>query len=158
MDNTDNLLAIDCPLLFVDNNPKFQYVREQERHQFFTGNHNMFFRLLNGSGILNEHVQCDQEAFELYRISFSYFVHQLTYTEKEITKQEKESGKQQLKNKIDIYQPKVICFIGKMCCQYFLRKRIGDFGLVGDYNGIPVYCLPHPCCRRRMIPYCVKLE
>ncbi|KAI9258677.1 hypothetical protein EDC94DRAFT_521707, partial [Helicostylum pulchrum] len=92
-----------------------------------------------------------------YRISFSYFVQHVTYTEKDLTKQEKESGKQQLKDKIDIYQPKVICFVGKMCCQYFLRKGGVNFGLAGEYNGIPVYCLPHPCCRRRMISYDIKL-
>ncbi|GAA5816905.1 hypothetical protein MFLAVUS_010440 [Mucor flavus] len=157
MDSADDLLAIDCPLLFADNNPKFQYVRKQERHQFFTGNLNQFFHLLNESGTFNEHVQSDQKAFELYRISFSYFVQRLTYREKELTKQDKELGKQQLKEKIDIYLPKVICFVVKMSCQSFLRKKSVNFGLAGDYNGISVHCLPRPCCKNRMFSYDVKL-
>lgn len=86
----------------------------------------------------------DTMAFEHYSMSFINYVERPTQSEKDITSQDLAAGKERLLNITHEYQPKLICFVGKKCCQYQLyvprtnNNNIEDV-LCSDSKGIPVF-------------------
>ncbi|KAI9330932.1 hypothetical protein BD770DRAFT_403715 [Pilaira anomala] len=77
-------------------------------------------------------------------MNFINYVERPTQSEKDITSQELA----RLLNIIQEYQPKLVCFVGKKCCQYQLympqTNNTIDFGLqTRTIQGIPVFCVPH---------------
>ncbi|KAI9325678.1 uracil-DNA glycosylase-like protein [Pilaira anomala] len=117
----DDCIGVNSPLLFVGVNPGLES-NVVRKHRFFAGCRNLFFKLLNKSGLVPRDVVNDDDAFNSFGISFVNYVARPTQRERDLSANEKVVGKAMLIRKINSYRPRVICFMGKMCCEHFVYR------------------------------------
>ncbi|MBS4209965.1 G/U mismatch-specific DNA glycosylase [Bacillus sp. FJAT-50079] len=104
-------------VLFVGFNPS---IKSSETGHHFANPTNRFWTILHKAGI-TERKYLPSEDFKLLELGYGLtnIVARPTKSAAEITPVEYEEGKQQLINKIERYQPKIICFVGKGVYQQY---------------------------------------
>lgn len=142
----ESLLKENCTVLFVGINPSTANVGELESH-YFVGGKNQFFKLMNECGFYTGLIENDDQFFESLNVSITNYCQRATKSEKELTQAEKLEGKHGLMQVIRTVKPKVICFVGKMCCKHFLyvpkTNNDVEYGLqTKNFENTPVYCIP----------------
>lgn len=116
-------LAENMKILFVGYNPS---IRSGETGHHYANPSNRFYRILLQAG-LTPWLYKPQEDGDLLQIGYGFtnIVSRPSLTAAEITAEEYREGRHILKEKIQTYRPKVVCFVGKgVYEQYSGRKGI----------------------------------
>lgn len=116
-------LARGLRVLFVGFNPS---LKSGQTGHHYANPHNRFWKILFLSGLTPRLYQAreDGDLLEL-GYGFTNIVSRPTQSAADITKEEYAAGRQELKEKIETYRPKIVCFVGKgVYEQYSGRKEI----------------------------------
>lgn len=115
----------------------------------------MFWYLLNRAGLLRE-TESDlrndeslksiyERKFQpIYELNFLNLVDRPTVDVTLLKKGEEQVGVRRLLKAIRTYQPKIVCFIGKIALNTFRESRSCDWGWQTDIQGVPVYLMHFP--------------
>lgn len=117
-----DLLEKNMNIVFVGFNPS---IRSSETGHNYANPTNRFWKILHRSG-LTERLYKPEEGKKLmleYRYGFTNIVSRPTKEAAEITKDEYEEGKLQLREKLEHYVPKIVCFVGKGVYQQYSGRR-----------------------------------
>ena len=121
-----DLLAPGLDLVFVGINPS---VYSAERGQYFARPSNMFWRCLNGSGLVPEPLGPPDGAKLLaYGIGLTDIVKRATHDAAELTAADFAAGRVELEAKLSESAPRAVCFVGKLAWQQYSRRRLSPFG------------------------------
>ena len=116
----DHLLE-NLDVIFVGFNPS---IRSSETGHHYANPNNRFWRILFESGITPRKYDTTED-YQLLDLGFGMtnIVARPTKAADEITKEEYLQGKQELKQKIETYHPKIVCFVGKGVYQQYSGKK-----------------------------------
>lgn len=114
-------LRENLDVIFVGFNPS---IRSSEIGHHYANPNNRFWRILFESGITPRKYETTED-YKLLELGFGMtnIVARPTKAADEITKEEYLEGKQELKLKIETYQPKIVCFVGKGVYQQYSGKK-----------------------------------
>ena len=120
-------LVPNLKILFVGYNPS---IRSGETGHHYANPNNRFYKILEQAGLTPRRYlpQEDKELLEL-GYGFSNIVARPTKTATEITKEEYEEGRTILKQKIEFFKPKIVCFVGKGVYIEYSRKKTVQWGV-----------------------------
>lgn len=108
-------------IVFVGFNPS---IRSSETGHHYANPNNRFWKILFEAGITP--IKYDSsEDFKLLELGFGMtnIVARPTKAADEITKDEYQEGKLALRQKIEEYRPKIVCFVGKGVYQQYSGKK-----------------------------------
>lgn len=129
-------------ILFVGYNPS---IRSGETGHHYANPNNRFWRILFEAGITPRLFK-PQEDHDLLQLGYGFtnIVARPTLTAAEITKEEYIEGRQILRHKIETYDPKVVCFVGKGVYEQYSGKRGMPWGVQTDpvVPGVIEYVCP----------------
>ncbi|WP_053220499.1 G/U mismatch-specific DNA glycosylase [Virgibacillus senegalensis] len=114
-------------ILFVGFNPS---IKSSETGHHYANPNNRFWTILYRSGLTPVKLTA-QEDFRLleYGYGLTNIVARPTKEAAEITKEEYRQGRIELMGKIERYQPKTVCFVGKGVYQQYSKNRKVMWGL-----------------------------
>lgn len=114
-------LRENLDVIFVGFNPS---IRSSETGHHYANPNNRFWRILFESGITPRKYDTTED-YQLLDLGFGMtnIVARPTKAADEITKEEYLQGKQELKQKIETYHPKIVCFVGKGVYQQYSGKK-----------------------------------
>jgi TDG/mug DNA glycosylase family protein len=118
-------------------------------------NNKMFWYLLSDAGLIDEprdFLKDDKKLKHLYEHEFKKKYHcgilnlvdRRTKTTSELKKSEAIPGRKQILAAIRKYQPKVVCFVGKITYQLFSGLQDVDFGWQPDIASSKIYVMHAP--------------
>lgn len=121
-----DILTPGLDLVFVGINPS---IYSAERGEYFARPSNMFWRCLNGSGLVPARVgPADSHRLLEYGIGLTDIVKRATHDAAELSKAEFAVGREELREKLTRYAPRAVCFVGKLAWQEFSRVRVCSWG------------------------------
>lgn len=114
-------LRANLDVIFVGFNPS---IRSSETGHHYANPNNRFWKILFEAGITPRkyHSSEDHQLLEL-GYGMTNIVSRPTKAADEITKEEYRQGKLELKQKIEKYSPKIVCFVGKGVYQQYSGKK-----------------------------------
>lgn len=114
-------LRSNLDVIFVGFNPS---IRSAETGHHFANPNNRFWKILFESGITPRKFDTTED-YRLLELGYGLtnIVGRPTKAADEITKQEYKLGKQELKQKMETYHPKIVCFVGKGVYQQYSGKK-----------------------------------
>jgi len=114
-------LRENLDVIFVGFNPS---IRSSETGHHYANPNNRFWRILFESGITPRKYETTED-YKLLELGYGMtnIVARPTKAADEITKEEYLQGKQELKQKIETYHPKIVCFVGKGVYQQYSGKK-----------------------------------
>ncbi|CAH0344070.1 mismatch-specific DNA-glycosylase [Bacillus sp. CECT 9360] len=117
MNPINDRIKDDLDILFVGFNPS---IRSGETGHNYANPNNRFWRILHESG-LTERKYKPEEDDQLLELGFGFtnIVSRPTKAADEITKDEYREGRAELRRKISIFKPRVVCFVGKGVYQHY---------------------------------------
>jgi TDG/mug DNA glycosylase family protein len=120
-------IAKQLDILFVGFNPS---LKSAETGHHYANPNNRFWKILFLSGLTPRIYQPEEDA-ELLHLGYGLtnIVSRPTKAADEITKQEYKEGRLLLKKKISVYQPKIVCYVGKGVYQQFSQNRQAGWGI-----------------------------
>lgn len=123
-------LTENLTILFVGFNPS---IRSSETGHHFANPNNRFWKILHESGLTSRKLHSSED-ITLVALGYGLtnIVARPTKTAEEITKEEYQLGKVELRNKIEKYKPKFVCFVGKGVYQEYSGKKDVPWGVQGD--------------------------
>jgi double-stranded uracil-DNA glycosylase len=138
-------------ILFVGINP---HPGSYRRGVPFSNNKTLWY-LFNRSGLLHEDESLlrmdrglkevyEQRFLPLYRLGFTNLVPRPTVDATGLKKGEEKPGIERVTNTILTYEPKVVCFIGKVTYCKFRGRRDCDYGWQEDIGRSRVYVMHFP--------------
>ncbi|KZZ84279.1 mismatch-specific DNA-glycosylase [Bacillus sp. SJS] len=142
MERPMDLLDYGLKILFTGFNPSIQ--------SGFTGHHyanrtNRFWKILFEAG-LTDRIYQPEEDYTLLKKGFGFtnIVHRPTKNALEITKQEYAEGRLELMDKIKIYQPGIVCFVGKGVYLQYRSAKKAPWGFQKDplISGVREFAAP----------------
>ncbi|WP_226038566.1 G/U mismatch-specific DNA glycosylase [Aquibacillus saliphilus] len=114
-------------ILFVGFNPS---VRSSETGHHFANPNNRFWKILYQSGLTPRKLSPEEDhQLPGYGYGLTNIVARPTKEAAEIRKDEYEQGRKELRDKVMLYKPKIICFVGKGVYQEFSKQRKVNWGL-----------------------------
>lgn len=117
-------------ILFVGFNPS---IRSSETGHHYANPTNRFWNVLFESGLTSrKFLPSEGDEVFLNGFGFTNIVPRPTRSADEITKEEYLEGKKVLKEKINHYKPKIVCFVGKGVYLKYTGKRQANWGLQSD--------------------------
>lgn len=117
-------------ILFVGYNPS---IRSGQSGHHYANPNNRFWNILFQSGLTTRKYKPEEDASLLnLGYGFTNIVARPTRTAAEISKEEYEEGRTILKEKIECYRPKVVCFVGKGVYEQYSGKKQRTWGLQSD--------------------------
>jgi len=144
-------LSKNAKILFVGINP---HPGSNRRGVPFSNN-KMFWYLLNRAGLLDEaetdlkrdetlkHIY-DKKFVPKYALNFVNLVDRPTIDVTEVKKGEEQKGVRRALKIIKTYQPKVVCFIGKVTFNKFRGSRKCAYGWQEKIGNVSVYLMHFP--------------
>ncbi|PLR79911.1 G/U mismatch-specific DNA glycosylase [Bacillus canaveralius] len=113
-------------MIFVGFNPS---IRSAEIGHHYANPNNRFWKILYEAGLTPRkyHTTEDHLLLEL-GYGLTNIVPRPTKAADEITKEEYTKGKQQLREKIQQFKPKIVCFVGKGVYQEYSEKKDVNWG------------------------------
>ena len=126
MNSIDDHLAENLKILFVGFNPS---IRSSELGHHYANPNNRFWKILFEAGITSRKYEPieDSKLLEL-GFGFTNIVERPTKAADEITKEEYKEGREILKRKIELYRPKIVCFVGKGVFQEYSGQKAAQWG------------------------------
>ena len=117
MEQIRDYIKENLDVLFVGFNPS---IRSSETGHHFANPTNRFWSILYKAGI-TDRKYAPTEDYKLLDIGYGLtnIVTRPTRNAEEITQEEYDEGRQELKKKITLYKPKIVCFVGKGVYQQF---------------------------------------
>jgi double-stranded uracil-DNA glycosylase len=114
-------LRENLEVIFVGFNPS---IRSSETGNHYANPNNRFWKILFEAGITPRKFE-SREDFKLLDLGYGMtnIVSRPTKAADEITKEEYKQGKQELKQKIEKYRPKIVCYVGKGVYQQYSGKK-----------------------------------
>lgn len=114
-------LRKNLDVIFVGFNPS---IRSSQTGHHYANPNNRFWRILFESGITPRKYETTED-YKLLELGYGMtnIVARPTKAADEITKDEYLQGKQELKQKIETYHPKIVCFVGKGVYQQYSGKK-----------------------------------
>ncbi|MFC4322863.1 mismatch-specific DNA-glycosylase [Litchfieldia salsa] len=127
MEPIQDYVEYGLKILFVGFNPS---IRSSETGHHFANPNNRFWTILSQSGITPRKFEPNED-YKLLELGFGLtnIVSRPTKAADEITTEEYEEGKVLLKQKISIYRPKVVCFVGKGVYLEYGKKKRSPWGI-----------------------------
>ena len=125
--NIPDHLDHNLNILFVGFNPS---VKSGETGHHFANPTNRFWKILYNANI-TPLLLTGKEDYKLinYRCGLTNIVDRPTKAATDITKEEYEHGRVILKEKIEKYKPKVVCFVGKGVYEQYAQKKSVPWGI-----------------------------
>lgn len=119
-------LVEDLKILFVGYNPS---IRSGQTGHHYANPTNRFYKILYQSGLTPRQYlpEEDRKLLEL-GYGFTNIVARPTKGAADILKEEYDQGRIILIDKIRLYRPKVVCFVGKGVYQQYSKRRQVDWG------------------------------
>ncbi|WP_404351022.1 mismatch-specific DNA-glycosylase [Sutcliffiella horikoshii] len=116
----------DLHILFVGYNPS---IRSGETGHHYANPTNRFWSILFESGI-TPRKYAPTEDFKLVELQYGLtnIVSRPSVGAADITKEEYQKGRVELKEKIEYFQPKIVCFVGKGVYQEYSGVRQVEWG------------------------------
>jgi len=126
VNSIDDHLAENLKILFVGFNPS---IRSSELGHHYANPNNRFWKILFEAGITSRKYEPieDSKLLEL-GFGFTNIVERPTKAADEITKEEYKEGREILKRKIELYRPKIVCFVGKGVFQEYSGQKAAQWG------------------------------
>jgi TDG/mug DNA glycosylase family protein len=126
----NDLIKPDLNILFAGFNPSIYSA--EIRHHFASPN-NRFWTILYQAGITERkfHATEDEQLLDL-GYGITSIVQRPTKAASEITKEEYVTGRENLIGKIRLYQPRIVCFVGKGVYLAFSGKKKSAWGVQTD--------------------------
>jgi double-stranded uracil-DNA glycosylase len=114
-------LRENLEVIFVGFNPS---IRSSETGHHYANPNNRFWKILFEAGITPRKFE-SREDYKLLDLGYGMtnIVSRPTKAADEITKEEYKQGKQELKQKIEKYRPKIVCYVGKGVYQQYSGKK-----------------------------------
>ncbi|MCL6454500.1 MAG: mismatch-specific DNA-glycosylase [Alicyclobacillus sp.] len=111
-------------VLFIGFNPS---LTSYARGFNYAGRNNRFYRVLYLSGLTDRLYQPEEspQLLDAYGYGFTNIVSRPTQRADEITRAEYAEGRPILRSKLELYRPKVACYVGKGVYAEFSRRRQG---------------------------------
>lgn len=136
-----DILTPGLDLVFVGINPS---IYSAERGQYFARPSNRFWACLNVSGLAPEPLgPADSSRLIEFGIGLTDIVPGATHDAAELTAADFPAGRVELRAKLVSYQPRAVCFVGKLAYQQFSRQRVLPFGRqVELVDGITAFVMP----------------
>lgn len=108
-------------ILFIGYNPS---IRSGETGHHYASPSNRFYRILHAAG-LTDRLYKPQEDGDMLRLGYGFtnIVARPTLTAAEITPEEYREGREILRKKIEIYRPRIACFVGKGVYEQYSGRR-----------------------------------
>ncbi|MEA3321783.1 MAG: mismatch-specific DNA-glycosylase [Bacillota bacterium] len=127
MDEIFDHIDHNLDILFVGYNPS---IRSGETGHHYANPTNRFWTILFESG-LTPRKYAPTEDFKLVELHYGLtnIVSKPTVGAADITKEEYQKGRLELKEKIEHFQPKIVCFVGKGVYQEYSGVRQVDWGI-----------------------------
>ncbi|MBU8878390.1 mismatch-specific DNA-glycosylase [Bacillus sp. FJAT-29790] len=127
MNPINDHLKKNLDLLFVGFNPS---IRSAETGHHFANPNNRFWKILHEAGLTPRKFDAVED-YKLLDLGYGMtnIVSRPTKAADEITKEEYNEGREELKEKIRLYRPKIICFVGKGVYQEYSRKKSLPWGI-----------------------------
>ncbi|MGM0838899.1 MAG: mismatch-specific DNA-glycosylase [Bacillota bacterium] len=127
MDSIYDHIKKDLDILFVGFNPS---IRSGETGHHYANPNNRFWTILHQSGI-TPRKYAPTEDFKLLDLNFGLtnIVSRPTVGAADITREEYSAGREELKRKIEINKPRIVCFVGKGVYQEYSGHRKIDWGV-----------------------------
>ncbi|GIP36900.1 hypothetical protein J31TS4_01800 [Paenibacillus sp. J31TS4] len=119
----DDHLKQGLEILFIGYNPS---LRSGEVGHHYANPHNRFYRVLYAAG-LTPRLYAPEEDASLLELGYGFtnIVVRPTRTAEELTKEDYQTGRVLLKEKLEIYRPRIACFVGKgVYQQYSGRSKL----------------------------------
>lgn len=134
MESIPDHLKPNLDILFVGYNPS---IRSGETGHHYANPNNRFWTILNQSGLTTRKYKPEEDGQLLHLgYGFTNIVARPTKTAAEIQKDEYVKGKKILRDKIEQFKPKMVCFVGKGVYQEYSNRRKVDWG-VQPHSVIP---------------------
>ncbi|WP_349407351.1 G/U mismatch-specific DNA glycosylase [Pseudalkalibacillus sp. SCS-8] len=126
-----DLLKHNLRIVFVGFNPS---LKSSETGHNYANPTNRFWKILYHSGLTDRQYKPEDGArlMHEYGYGFTNIVSRPTKEAADITKEEYQKGKIELKAKMQYFQPKVVCFVGKGVYQQFSGRRQVDWGFQAE--------------------------
>ena len=123
-------LKKNLDILFVGFNPS---IRSGQTGHHYANPNNRFWKILFESGLTKRKYH-PSEDFHLLDLGYGFtnIVSRPTKGAADITKEEYIEGRKQLLEKIKVYKPKLVCFVGKGVYQEYRQKPNIPWGLQAD--------------------------
>lgn len=138
---SDHIQA-DLRILFVGYNPS---IRSGETGHHYASPSNRFYRILHQAG-LTPRQYAPQEDGDLLQLGYGFtnIVARPSLTAAEITPDEYREGRILLREKIQTFHPKVVCFVGKGVYEQYSGKRGMSWGMQQEpvVPGVTEYVCP----------------
>ena len=136
-----DILAPGLDLIFVGINPS---IYSAERGHYFARPSNRFWFCLNQSGLVPERLGPEDDLrLPQFGIGLTDIVKRATHDAAELTAAEFAQGRAVLHEKLLRYQPRAVCFVGKLAYQQYSRRRTLPFGRQHEPIGdITVFVMP----------------
>jgi len=125
-----DVIQDNLKVLFVGFNPS---IRSGETGHHFANPNNRFWNILFRAGLTPRKYRAEEDK-QLLSLGYGLtnIVSRPTRAAADITKEEYEQGRHILKEKIQRYGPKVVCFVGKGVYQEYTKKRQVPWGFQED--------------------------
>jgi double-stranded uracil-DNA glycosylase len=117
---TDHLRE-NLDVIFVGFNPS---IRSSQTGHHYANPNNRFWKILFEAGITPRKYEFSED-YKLLELGYGMtnIVARPTKAADEITKEEYQQGKKELKEKVEKYRPKIVCFVGKGVYQQYSGKK-----------------------------------
>ncbi|MDD9266257.1 mismatch-specific DNA-glycosylase [Paenibacillus sp. GCM10023248] len=129
-------------ILFVGYNPS---LRSGETGHHYANPNNRFYRILHQAGITPRLYKPEEDG-DLLQLGYGFtnIVARPSLTAAEITPEEYREGRVLLKEKIERYRPKVVCFVGKGVYEQYSGRKGMPWGKQSDpvVPGVIEYVCP----------------
>ncbi|WP_223700473.1 G/U mismatch-specific DNA glycosylase [Sutcliffiella deserti] len=114
-------------ILFVGFNPS---IRSGETGHHYANPNNRFWKILYMAGITpRKYAPTEDSKLIDLNYGLTNIVSRPTVGAADITREEYEFGRKQLKKKIEMYQPKIVCFVGKGVYQEYSGHKKVQWGV-----------------------------
>ncbi|CAO3648828.1 unnamed protein product [Cunninghamella blakesleeana] len=129
-------LDYDLKVLFVGINPG---ITSAGRGHHFAGPTNHFWACLSESGLVNQPLtyKDDCTLTTQYGLGMTNLTQRTTRTQSDLTIEEQKQNIPLLTEKIQLFRPKIACFIGKGMYEIYANKKIKKLGLQPMDDAIP---------------------
>ena len=126
MEPISDYIRENLDVLFVGFNPS---LRSSETGHHFANPTNRFWTILYKAGITDRKYTTTED-FKLLDIGYGLtnIVARPTRNAQEITQEEYDLGRQELKKKILLYKPRIVCFVGKGVYQQYSGIKVLPWG------------------------------
>ncbi|WP_079509317.1 G/U mismatch-specific DNA glycosylase [Mesobacillus jeotgali] len=123
-------LKKNLDVVFVGFNPS---IRSSETGHHYANPNNRFWKILFEAGITPRKYE-PSEDYLLLELGYGMtnIVSRPTKAADEITKEEYQHGKQELREKIENYCPKIVCFVGKGVYQQYSGRKEVSWGMQAE--------------------------